>query len=50
VTETERRFEVVLDGLFEPGEGVSGEEAALIEAELPELLRLMQALTETEEE
>jgi hypothetical protein len=50
VTERERRFAVVLDGLFEPGEAVSGKEVALLEAELPEVLRLVQALTETEEE
>jgi len=50
VTETDRRFEVVLEGLFEPGEAVSKEEAALLGAELPELLGLVNTLTETEEE
>jgi hypothetical protein len=41
---------VVLVGLFEPGEAVSGEEAALVEAELPEVLRLVNTLTEPGEE
>jgi hypothetical protein len=50
VTETTRRVEVVLDGLFENGEVVSEAEVALVEAELPELLRLVQALTEAGEE
>lgn len=45
-----RRFEVVLDGLFAQGEAVSKEEMALVEAELPELLRLVNALTEAGEE